>query len=140
MGIMDRIRGKKTAATTTRKRPVRRVAEKVSLDAPVIGATTEASKDDGQSCRWLLRPHISEKAAMRTESGVYVFDVPVQAEKISVRRAVEALYRVNVICVRMIRGKGKVMRRGRRQGVRRAWKKAVVTIKKGQKIALYEGV
>ncbi|MCI0479759.1 50S ribosomal protein L23 [Candidatus Uhrbacteria bacterium] len=72
--------------------------------------------------------------------GTYVFDVPVDANKVEIRKAVEALYKVSVTSVRTIRGIGKILRRGRIGGRRAAWKKAVVTLKEGQTIDLYEGV
>ncbi|MBM3204482.1 50S ribosomal protein L23 [Candidatus Uhrbacteria bacterium] len=88
----------------------------------------------------LRRPHVSEKAARLTEAGTYVFDVRVDAEKIAIKKAVESLYKVHVVGIRTIRHAGKPVYRGRRAGARQTWKKALVTLKKGQKIDLYEGV
>jgi large subunit ribosomal protein L23 len=149
MGIFDRIRGKKIltdnqpapeveAEKETKKKPAKEAAAE---DEPVIGGTkADATSGNAQSYRWLKRPHVSEKAAILTEQNAYVFDVPVSAEKIVVKKAVEALYKVKVIKVRTLRGPGKLMRRGRKYGRRNAWKKAIVTLKPGQKIELYEGV
>ena len=77
---------------------------------------------------------------MLTEKGVYTFDVPVTAEKISVRKAVEALYGVKVSDVRMVRHAGKPVFKGRRPTAKKSWKKALVTLVKGQKLDLYQGV
>lgn len=91
----------------------------------------------------LLKPHVSEKAAHLSGKGIYVFDVPVTANKVEIRKAVERQYHVNVIAVRTIRGLGKFVRRGPaagRIGRRNRWKKAMVELKKGQTINLVEGV
>lgn len=88
----------------------------------------------------LLRPHVSEKAAVAAEKGIYVFDVPVTANKVEIAKAVESFYKVNVAKVRTIRGIGKAVRRGVVRGRRNRWKKALVELKKGQTINLVEGV
>jgi large subunit ribosomal protein L23 len=88
----------------------------------------------------LVRPHVSEKAARLADKGTYVFDVKLNAEKISIRKAVESLYGVNVTDVRIVNLQGKPVQRGRRISRRRDLKKALVTLKKGQTISLYEGV
>ena len=85
-------------------------------------------------------PHVSEKAAKHSSNGTYVFNVPISSNKIEIRKAVEALYGVNVVAVRMIRGIGKPVSRGKIIGRRNRWKKALVTVKSGQKIDLHEGV
>lgn len=94
----------------------------------------------GMSYRILLSPRVSEKAAISTSKDVYVFNVPVSAEKIEIRKAVETLYGVKVEQVRTARGIGKRTARGRTRGQRNNWKKAYVCLKKGQKLDLYEGV
>jgi large subunit ribosomal protein L23 len=99
-----------------------------------------ASSRAGALSHVLSSPRVSEKAAMLAAKDVYVFNVPINANKVEVGKAVEALYSVNVIQVRTIRGIGKIVRRGRSVGARNRWKKALVTIKAGQKIDLYQGV
>lgn len=88
----------------------------------------------------LLKPHVSEKAAVLADKGVYVFDVPLTANKIEIGKAVEAIYGVHVKKVRTERGIGKTVRRGRKLGHRNAWKKALVELKNGETISLVEGV
>ncbi|MFH1077856.1 MAG: 50S ribosomal protein L23 [Patescibacteria group bacterium] len=87
----------------------------------------------------LVKPHVSEKAAS-SPKGTYVFDVPLNANKVEIRKAVEALYKVSVESVRTVRGIGKYLKRGRIEGYRSNWKKAIVTLKDGQMLDLYEGV
>ena len=88
----------------------------------------------------LKSPRVSEKAAMLAAKGVYVFNVPITANKISIRKSVESKYQVKVVGVRTVRGEGKFVRRGKTQGQRNAWKKAMVTLAKGTTINLYAGV
>lgn len=88
----------------------------------------------------LITPRISEKAAVLATAGKYVFDVPVTANKVEIRKAVEALYGVKVASVNTLRGIGKQVRRGRITGRRNRWKKALVALRKGQKIDLFVGV
>ena len=88
----------------------------------------------------LVSPRVSEKAAVLAHRGTYVFNVSTSVNKIEVKKAVEALYNVKVASVNMVRGSGKIVRRGKIQGQRPNWKKALVTLKAGQKIDLYAGV
>lgn len=105
-----------------------------SLDAAVSGGLGKAQAFT------LLKPHVSEKAAHLADRGIYVFDVPVTANKVEIRKAVEAQYKVSVTDVRTIRGIGKPILRGRIAGRRNRWKKAMVELKKGQIITLAERV
>ena len=133
MAILDVLK-KKPAA---KKAPAKK--EKKSDDAPIVSAKT-ASQGSRLANLVLVRPHVSEKAARLADRGTYVFDVASSAEKISIRKAVESLYGVNVTDVRIVNIQGKPIQRGRRLSRRRDLKKALVTLKKGQTIALYEGV
>ena len=86
------------------------------------------------------RPLITEKAERnRAEGHQFAFEVHRDATKIQVKQAVEKLFNVHVLAVRtaVIRGKNK--RVGRSSGRRPNWKKAFVTLKEGETIALFEG-
>lgn len=99
--------------------------------------------DDAKIARYahiLLKPHVSEKAAVLAEQSVYVFDVALNANKVEIAKAVRAIYGVEVVSVRTQRGIGKVVSRGKIAGRRSSWKKALVELKKGQKLTLVEGV
>jgi len=87
----------------------------------------------------ILAPKISEKAIGLAEQGRYVFEVPTATNKIEVARAVEATFKVKVTDVNMMITKGKLKRFRQIKGQRRDIKKAVVTLKKGDKITLFEG-
>ena len=86
------------------------------------------------------RPLITEKAEQRRqEHRQYAFEVHREATKIQVKQAVEKLFNVHVTAVRTAVTPGKSKRVGRNVGRRPDWKKAVVTLKEGETIAVFEG-
>ena len=87
----------------------------------------------------ILTPKISEKAMMLAEGGIYVFEVPSSTNKIEITKAVEAAFKVDVIDVNIIIAKGKLKRYRQMPGRQRDIKKALVKVKAGQSIALFEG-
>ena len=86
-----------------------------------------------------LNPKISEKAIALAEGGKYVFEVPTVSNKIQVAQAVEATFKVKVTDVNIMVTKGKVKQFRRHAGRRHDVKKAIVTLKKGDSIKLFEG-
>ena len=82
----------------------------------------------------LVKPVISEKGFAAQEADKYVFHVAPESNKILIKKEVEKLFKVNVIAVNIISIPGKVKRSGKIFGRRNQVKKAIVTIKKGQKI------
>lgn len=146
MGLFDRFQkkqggppAKKAEPSSASKKPAAKVAKKDEGKTEAAPAL-KASAGNELSSLLIRKPHVSEKAARMADVGTYVFDVAVHAEKIAIKKAVESLYKVTVTDVRTIRHAGKPVYRGRRPGARQAWKKALVTLKKGQKIDIYEGV
>lgn len=87
----------------------------------------------------LIRPIVTEKSTALMEQGKYTFRVPLAATKIQIRQAVEQIFKVKVQAVNIMRYEGKLKRMGRTQGRRSDWKKAVVTLKPGEAIELFEG-
>jgi large subunit ribosomal protein L23 len=87
----------------------------------------------------MLTPKISEKAIYLAERGIYMFEVPMSANKIEVAKAVESAFKVNVTDVNIVITKGKLKRFRQVLGRERDSKKAMVKVKKGQSIALFEG-
>jgi large subunit ribosomal protein L23 len=86
------------------------------------------------------RPLITEKAERNREAArQYAFEVHRDATKIQVKQAVEKLFSVHVLAVRTAIARGKTKRVGRNTGRRPNWKKAFVTLKEGETIALFEG-
>lgn len=87
----------------------------------------------------ILTPRISEKAIGLAERGVYVFEVPTTTNKMEVARAVKAQYKVDVVDVNILIHKGKLKRFRQVMGRQTDTKKALVKLKTGQSIALFEG-
>ncbi len=82
----------------------------------------------------LIKPHISEKATEMSEEGFYVFRVKDTANKTEVKRELEEIYKVHIESVRIIKAQSKKKRVGRIEGRRKGYKKAVVKVKKGERI------
>jgi large subunit ribosomal protein L23 len=88
----------------------------------------------------IRRPLITEKSTQQKEvSRQYAFEVDRGANKIEIQSAVERLFKVKVLQVRTCNVLGKVKRLGRRYGKRPDWKKAIVTLKEGDRIDFFEG-
>ncbi len=90
--------------------------------------------------RIILRPLITEKSTFQKEEArQYVFEVDRKANKIEIKEAVEHLFKVKVDQVRTLNVLGKVKRLGRKYGKRPDWKKAIVTLREGDRIEFFEG-
>jgi large subunit ribosomal protein L23 len=86
------------------------------------------------------RPLITEKNERAREAArQFAFEVHREATKVQVKQAVEKLFNVHVLAVRTAVARGKNKRVGRSVGRRPNWKKAFVTLKEGETIALFEG-
>ena len=83
---------------------------------------------------------ITEKNAQMQVLNKYVFEVAADANKNQVKQAVETAFKVGVTNVNIMTVPGKMRRVGRRQVMTQSWKKAVVTLRDGDKIELFEGV
>lgn len=90
----------------------------------------------GDSHRILRFPHITEKASDLTKGNQYVFKVASDANKIEIRKAVENLYGVKALSVKIINIPRRRRRVGRTLGWRSGYKKAIVGVEKGQKIEI----
>ena len=88
----------------------------------------------------IIAPLITEKSMSATMRQQYAFEVHKQATKTQIRHAIEEIFKVNVLKVNTVNVGGKkkhFARRGRRtSGMQSDWKKAIVTLKEGQKIEL----
>ncbi len=91
------------------------------------------------SHRILIRPLLTEKiTALREATNTVCFVVHPDANRIQIRLAVETLLKVKVDKVNIMNVRGKVKRLGRFSGRRSDWKKALVTLKQGEKLEMYE--
>jgi len=88
----------------------------------------------------LRRPIVTEKSTMLAGSGKYVFEVAFGANKPQIQDAVEKAFDVHVRAVNVMRVRGKTSRRGRTVSRAPDWKKAVVTLRAGEQIQIFEGV
>jgi large subunit ribosomal protein L23 len=89
----------------------------------------------------IKRPIISEKSTVQNEMfRTYAFEVAPSSNKQEIREAVEKLFKVKVDTVRTMVVHGKHKRTGRFVSKRTNWKKALVTLKEGQKIEFFQGV
>jgi len=88
----------------------------------------------------IIRPVVSEKSYVLSAAGRYTFRVHPDAHKTLIRQAVEALFDVHVVEVRTQSVKSKPKRRGVTSGRTRAWKKAIVQVREGESIAIFQGL
>ncbi len=88
----------------------------------------------------LRRPLITEKNTGLQAQNKYAFEVADMANKPLVKEAVEKAFKVKVLAVNVVMVRGKTFRRGKRKITTEPWKKAVVTLRAGDKIQFFEGV
>ncbi|MHB1242962.1 MAG: 50S ribosomal protein L23 [Gaiellaceae bacterium] len=87
----------------------------------------------------LLAPVVSEKSYSLITDRKYTFKVHKDAHKTQVRQAVEELFEVHVVNVNILKVQAKPKRRGLTKGVRPGWKKAIVQLREGDTIEIFEG-
>lgn len=89
----------------------------------------------------ILKALMTEKGAqLRETHNQYMFKVSPEANKIEIAGAIEEIFKVDVVDVRTMNVLGKFKRLGRTAGRRSSWKKAVITLKQGQTIDLFDQV
>jgi large subunit ribosomal protein L23 len=84
----------------------------------------------------IIAPVITEKSAVQAENNVYTFKVAANANKIEIKKAIEAAYGVKVVKVNTLNTKSKTKRVGRYTGKTQTYKKAFITLADGDKIEL----
>jgi large subunit ribosomal protein L23 len=80
---------------------------------------------------------LTEKSARLKEDNKVIFEVALEANKLEIRSAVEAMFDVKVRAVSTLIQRGKVKRMGQKQAKRRNWKKAIVTLREGDDIQFF---
>ena len=88
----------------------------------------------------IIRPVVSEKSYVLAAVDKYTFRVHDKAHKTQIRQAVEQLFDVKVIDVRTMSVKSKPKRRGLTAGRSRSWKKAIVQVRPGDQIPIFQGL
>ncbi len=87
----------------------------------------------------IIAPVVSEKSYSLIENDKYSFRVHEKAHKTQVRQAVEELFDVNVVAVNILKVQPKPKRRGVSRGRKPGWKKAIVQLRPGERIEIFEG-
>jgi large subunit ribosomal protein L23 len=88
----------------------------------------------------IIRPIVTEKTYVLATAGKYTFRVHDDAHKTQIKQAIEELFDVKVLDVATMSVKGKPKRRGYSNGFRRSWKKAVVQLREGDQIPIFQGL
>ena len=88
----------------------------------------------------IIRPVVSEKSYVLATADRYTFRVHADAHKTQIKQAVEQLFDVDVVEIRTLSVKSKPKRRGYTSGRTRAWKKAIVQVRPGQSIPIFQGL
>ena len=102
-----------------------------------VSSFDEVTKSEPEKS--LLAPVVSEKSYELLEQRKYAFRVHPDAHKTQVRQAVEELFGVKVQGVNMLKVQAKPKRRGLIKGVKPGWKKAIVQLREGETIEIFEG-
>ncbi len=87
----------------------------------------------------LIEPVLTEKSNVMREDGMYVFRVDARADKLQVMEAVRRLFKVNPVSCNIMNVASKPKRLRGRSGRTSTWKKAIVRLSPGEKIAVFEG-
>ena len=88
----------------------------------------------------IIRPVVSEKTYVLSAVNRYTFRVHPDAHKTQIRQAVEAMFGVHVVEVRTLSVKSKPKSRAGRSGRTRSWKKAIVHVREGESIPIFQGL
>ncbi|MDR0468462.1 MAG: 50S ribosomal protein L23 [Peptococcaceae bacterium] len=86
----------------------------------------------------LIKPIVTEKSSGLMAEGKYTFRVDKAANKIEIKHAVESAFKVDVTDVKTMNMPGKLKRQGKTQGMTPEWKKAIVTLKSGQTLPIFD--
>lgn len=122
------------------KDSVKKEVKEATKEKAVKTTKKSDSKPVGYAYRILIRPVISEKATIGTSLNKYVFEIAGNANKVEVKKAIEEIYGVVPTSINILNQRGKNVRFGRKFGRTSDIKKAVVTLRKGDNIKLYEGI
>ncbi|HLC99417.1 MAG TPA: 50S ribosomal protein L23 [Patescibacteria group bacterium] len=128
---------KKQAVVAAPKTTVKNVSEKKAAKE-LTGETADARLVHAAGI--VLRPIVSEKGTMLSEIGKYLFDVNKSANRIEVKKAVERIYNVHVEKVNVLPVRSRFVRYGKASGWTKRRKKAIVQLRKGEKIEVSKGV
>lgn len=137
MSILDKLKLKKAAPAkeTAAKQKAESKSEGKSAQMEKRAKTTPIKNDTGNAYQVLMRPWLSEKGTSLASSSRYVFSVHPKANKIEIRKSIEKVYDVHVEAVNIVKLPGKKRRYGRTHGKTSEIKKAIITLRTGERIA-----
>lgn len=138
MGILDKLKFTKPAPAADQK-PARPEAAPDSVSQPAeppVQAKKPVMSLAGSAAAEaiLVRPVLSEKGTHLAAKGKFIFEVSQRANKNEIRKSVQSVYGVHVTDVNVIKMPGKTRRYGKSKGRTSAFKKAVVSLRSGEKI------
>lgn len=128
------------AKSTEKKTEAPSMKDLYSAETKKEKSAVKANKGLSLAYRVLVKPLVTEKATNLSGQNKYVFIVDISTNKIEVAKAISEVYGVKPSQVNIVKMKGKQVSRGRTIGRRKDFKKAIVTLKKGETIKVYEGV
>lgn len=141
MAILDRFKSKKKDEKAPKEENVLDMVQESDSAKATSDKPQMLKENTGFAHRILKHHHLTEKTNLFSSMGRYVFKVAKNANKIEVKKAIEKVYDVHVTRVNMVNVPGKSRRQGRTMGHTQEWKKAIVTLKEGERISgLAEGV
>ncbi len=130
---------KRTFSKKNKEEAVKGIEKKEKISDTIVGKKGKRGFSI-EAEKIILRPLVSEKASILSSLGKYIFVVHADSTRLQVRSSIRSMYGVTPTSVCIQNQKGKFVRVGRRQGNRKNWKKAIVTLPKGKTINVYEGV
>lgn len=135
MGLLNRKK-------KTEEKKKEELKTEVQTEAKAVAAVESGAKKKGSAAsnRLIIRPLVTEKAAVAQSLNKYSFIVSVDATKAQIKKAIKEIYGVEPKTVNTINVEGKRRRFGRTTGRRSDFKKALVTLPSGKSITIYEGV
>lgn len=137
MGILDKLGIRKKTKTKLADQPVTaeaEQAEKPKSQEQKKSAAHPGKGNTGRAYQILVRPILSEKGTHLAGKGKYVFAVHPAANKSEIKKSIQLVYNVRVQGVHIVKMPSKLRRYGRSVGRTASWKKAIVTVAKGEKI------
>lgn len=134
MGIFDRFKSKKKAPSNGVELPSNGAKQEKSAPQPAPKAEAPVKTATRGLSDVLVRPMLSEKGTHLASTGKYVFEVSPRANKTEIKKSVQAVYSVHVMAVKILKMPSKTRRYGRIIGKTSPFKKAIVSLRPGEKI------
>jgi len=134
MGLFD----KKELDKKEEKKPIVKSSAVVEDDKKSVAPAVVTQEGAGLAYKFIVKPWITEKTQELMTTDKYVFRLRAKTTKREAKVAIEKLYNVKVIGVNIVNIPSKKRRFGRYTGMKSAVRKAIVTLKKGDKIEIFE--